>query len=203
MAQEKVCFVGNLMIDSMRYHLERARNLPLLSELGLQGKRFGLLTLHRPSNVDDRAQLEGLLQAIRVISDDLPLYFPVHPRTRAHLVGLSLGDNIHLLDPLGYLDFLCLMAHSSAVFTDSGGIQEETTALQIPCVTLRDNTERPITVEEGSNRLAGTSCVGILDAWRDVKMDPKRGKIPQFWDGHAAERCLTAIRAACSVSSER
>jgi UDP-N-acetylglucosamine 2-epimerase (non-hydrolysing) len=195
---EKVCFVGNLMIDSLLFHLERARALPLLSELGLQGKRFGLLTLHRPANVDDKEQLQELLKAIRAISDDLPLYFPVHPRTRAHLAGLNLGGNIHLLDPLGYLDFLCLMAHSSVVFTDSGGIQEETTALQIPCVTLRNNTERPITVEEGSNRLAGTTCAGILEAWQDVKAQPQRGKVPQFWDGHAAERCLAAIRAACS-----
>lgn len=191
-----VRFVGNLMIDSLFYHLERAAALPILDELGLRGERFGLVTLHRPSNVDDPAQLAEILRALRVIADDVPLYFPVHPRTRTRLEPAQLGGRIQLLDPLGYLDFVCLMSHSAVVLTDSGGIQEETTALRIPCLTLRNNTERPITVEEGTNRLAGTRYEGILAAWKDVRRNPGHGRIPEFWDGKAAERCVEAIRAA-------
>jgi len=193
---ETVRFVGNLMIDSLFFHLERAGDSPIVENLGLKGKRYGLVTLHRPSNVDDPAQLGEILRALRVIASDLPLYFPVHPRTHDRLQADELGGNIHLLDPLGYLDFICMMSHSAAVFTDSGGIQEETTALRIPCLTLRNNTERPITVEEGTNRLAGTTYDGIVKAWEDVKQSPGRGRIPELWDGKAAERCVDAIRAA-------
>jgi UDP-N-acetylglucosamine 2-epimerase (non-hydrolysing) len=196
---EQVRFVGNLMVDSLLFHLEIARRLPLVDDLGLRGKRFGLVTLHRPANVDNPEQLSEILRAARVISQDLPLYFPVHPRTRAHLQGRELGEAIHLLDPLGYLDFVCMMSHSAAVFTDSGGIQEETTALQIPCLTLRNNTERPITVEQGSNRLAGTTYDGILASWQDVKDRPRKGRVPEFWDGRAAERCIEAISSALRV----
>ncbi len=193
---ETVRFVGNLMIDSLFFHLQRAGESPIVDNLGLKGQRFGLVTLHRPANVDEPEQLGELLRALKVISADLKLYFPVHPRTRARLQADELGKNIHLLDPLGYLDFICMMSRSAAVFTDSGGIQEETTALRIPCVTLRNNTERPITVEVGTNRLAGTAYEGILNAWNDVKKNPERGHIPELWDGKAAERCLDAIRTA-------
>jgi len=191
---ERVRYVGNLMIDSLFFHLKSAAASTVLPKLDLQGRRFGLITLHRPSNVDDPSQLKELLRALRVVSADLPLYFPVHPRTRSRLGDELAGDNIHLLEPQGYLDFVCLMSHSSVVFTDSGGIQEETTALRIPCVTLRENTERPITVAEGTNRLAGTSFGGIIRAWEDVKSAPGKGTIPEFWDGKAAGRCVEEIR---------
>jgi UDP-N-acetylglucosamine 2-epimerase (non-hydrolysing) len=197
---EKIGFVGNLMIDSLRFHLERSKGSKIVDDLGLAEREFGLVTLHRPSNVDDPAQLEELLRALRAISDDVPLYFPVHPRTRVRLQDHELGGRIRLLDPLGYLDFLCLMARSAAVFTDSGGIQEETTALGIPCLTLRNNTERPITIEEGTNRLAGTAYQSILNAWKALKESPKAGRIPKFWDGKAAERCVVAIRSALENS---
>jgi UDP-N-acetylglucosamine 2-epimerase (non-hydrolysing) len=193
---EQIRVVGNLMIDSLLFHLERASGLPILDNLRLREQKFGLVTLHRPANVDNAEQLREILRALRLISDDLPLYFPVHPRTRSHLLGSELGSRIHLLDPLGYLNFVCLMSHSALVLTDSGGIQEETTALQIPCLTLRNNTERPITVNEGTNRLAGTTYDSILNAWKDVKGNPRHGRIPKFWDGKAAERCIQAIRAA-------
>jgi UDP-N-acetylglucosamine 2-epimerase (non-hydrolysing) len=194
--EEKICFVGNLMIDSLFHHLERAKGLPLIDHLGLRGRRFGLVTLHRPSNVDDPEQLQQILQALNVISEDAPLYFPVHPRTRARINGTQASPGLHLLEPLGYLDFLCLMSHSSVVLTDSGGIQEETTALGIPCLTLRRETERPITIDEGTNRLAGTTPQTILNAWNELATNPKAGRIPKLWDGRAAERCLKAIHHA-------
>jgi len=194
-AVEKVVFVGNLMIDSLYFHLERSKSSQILENLGLRGQRFGLITLHRPSNVDDPAQLGELLRALRVIADDVPLYFPVHPRTRARLQDMEIGSRIHLLEPLGYLDFVCLMAQSTIVLTDSGGIQEETTALSVPCLTLRGNTERPITIQEGTNRLAGTSYESVLNAWKQTVSSPRTGKIPKLWDGQAAERCVAAIRA--------
>jgi UDP-N-acetylglucosamine 2-epimerase (non-hydrolysing) len=192
----KVQLVGNLMIDSLLFHLERSRNSRILEELGLRDKRFGLVTLHRPANVDDPAQLHELLRALKVIAEDLMLYFPVHPRTRTRLQDCDLGSHIRLLDPLGYLDFVCLMSHSAVVLTDSGGIQEETTALGIPCLTLRNNTERPITIEEGTNRLAGTTYNCIVNTWQEFREQPKSGKIPKHWDGKAAERCVQSIRAA-------
>jgi UDP-N-acetylglucosamine 2-epimerase (non-hydrolysing) len=197
-APEKIHFVGNLMIDSLFFHLERARNSPILDELGLRGKSFGLVTLHRPSNVDDHAQLQEILGGLQIISQDLPLYFPVHPRTRARLDGQELAPGLRLLEPLGYLDFVCLMSHSAVVLTDSGGIQEETTALSIPCLTLRNNTERPVTIDEGTNTLAGTNRASILAAWQELKSTPKLGRVPELWDGNAAKRSIVAIRALFS-----
>jgi UDP-N-acetylglucosamine 2-epimerase (non-hydrolysing) len=192
---EKICFVGNLMIDSLYFQLERSRSSQILDRLGLRGKRFGLITLHRPSNVDDAAQLEQLLRALREIAaDKLPLLFPVHPRTRSRLQDPQLTGALHLLEPLGYTDFVALMSQAAVVFTDSGGVQEETTALGIPCLTLRANTERPITVEQGTNRLAGTSYESILRAWSDLNSNPPCGKVPSLWDGQAALRCVDAIR---------
>jgi len=195
-APDKIHLVGNLMIDSLLFNLERSRRSKILDELGLRDQPFGLVTLHRAANVDDQQHLQELLGALRAISNDLVLYFPVHPRTRTRLENSDLGPRILLLDPLGYLDFVCLMSNSAVVLTDSGGVQEETTALGISCLTLRNNTERPITIEEGTNRLAGTSYESILDAWRKLKNSPKSAKIPRFWDGEAAGRCVDAIRMA-------
>lgn len=197
---EKIGFVGNLMIDSLYFHLERSKHSRVLDDLGLRNQRFGLVTLHRPANVDDPAQLQQLLSALQAIAQDVPLYFPAHPRTQARLNGRGLCSRMHMMDPLSYLDFVCLMAHSAVVFTDSGGIQEETTALGISCLTLRNNTERPVTISEGTNRLAGTTCESILDAWRDLKANPVQGRVPNLWDGKAAERSVQAIyNAICAI----
>lgn len=197
-AEEKIVMVGNLMIDSLFFHLKRAEESDIAARCGLkENQRFGLVTLHRPANVDDAGQLAGIMEALREISRDLPLLFPVHPRTRQRLSegGAGTGDQIRLLDPLGYIDFLGLMRQAAIVFTDSGGIQEETTALGLPCLTIRDNTERPITVEQGTNTLAGTRPEGILAAWKQINRQPKQGRIPPMWDGRAAERCRDAVWA--------
>jgi UDP-N-acetylglucosamine 2-epimerase (non-hydrolysing) len=155
-----------------------------------------LVTLHRPANVDDDRQLGEILQALSVIADDLPLYWPMHPRTRARIAQAEnpFSDQIHSLEPLGYLDFLCLQASSSIVLTDSGGIQEETTVLGIPCLTMRENTERPATISYGTNRLAGTRKETILEAWKQSRADRREPRIPPLWDGHAGPRCHAAIR---------
>jgi UDP-N-acetylglucosamine 2-epimerase (non-hydrolysing) len=198
---DRIHLVGNLMIDTLRLNAQKARQSDILVRLGTAAKSYGLVTLHRPSNVDDPAQLTEIMETLSTIASEIPLYFPVHPRTRArlndHKIDVHLG--IQLIDPLGYLDFLSLMSDSSVVLTDSGGIQEETTALGIPCLTLRDNTERPATIEEGTNILAGTRKGSILAAWAEMKRAPKTGRIPRYWDGHAAARCLEVLRAYFSV----
>jgi UDP-N-acetylglucosamine 2-epimerase (non-hydrolysing) len=196
--RDRVRFVGNLMIDSLRFHLRRAQGRDTRQRLGVPpGQPYGVVTLHRPSNVDDIRMLSSIVDALSVISEDLPLWFSVHPRTREriNMSGLVMPARIHMTGPLGYLDFLALMEGSAAVLTDSGGIQEETTALGILCLTLRENTERPITISQGTNVLAGTSKESILRAWREQQDRPKTGAIPELWDGCAAERCVDAIAA--------
>lgn len=191
----RIAVVGNLMIDSLRRSLPAALQSDIRDRLGIADDAFGLVTLHRPANVDREEQLAEIVAALRVIADQIPLFWAVHPRTRERLerAHIVLGSSIHLLAPLGYLDFLHLQAKSSVILTDSGGIQEESTVLGIPCLTLRENTERPITVESGTNRLAGTRKETILRAWRENAESPKRGVIPPLWDGRAGERCLEAI----------
>jgi UDP-N-acetylglucosamine 2-epimerase (non-hydrolysing) len=193
---DRIHFTGNVMIDSLRRHLERAMKSEIRGRLGISGDRFGLVTLHRPANVDNDRQLIEILEALSVISSDLPLYWPMHPRTRDRIdqAAILLSDRIHSIEPLGYLDFLCLQASSSVVLTDSGGVQEETTVLGVPCLTLRDNTERPATIEHGTNRLAGTRKETILEAWNQARTDKREGKIPPLWDGQAALRCHSALR---------
>lgn len=200
---DKVVFVGNLMIDSLYFQMERAGASRIADELGVTQKRFGLVTLHRPSNVDDYTQLQQVFRALEEISrvDDLPLIFPVHPRTRAKL-GETRNAGIKLLEPLGYTDFVSLMSQAAVVFTDSGGVQEETTALGIPCLTLRNNTERPITIEQGTNRLAGASYESIVKSWKELKQNPPSGRIPALWDGKAAFRCIEAILNAFSSGKQ-
>jgi UDP-N-acetylglucosamine 2-epimerase (non-hydrolysing) len=190
---ERIRMIGNLMIDSLRKHLEQALGSDIRRRL-IAEERYGLVTLHRPANVDSDTQLEEILGALTEISRELPLYWPVHPRTRSKLAAKDFtSENIHLLDPLGYLDFLCLEAQSAVVLTDSGGIQEETTVLGVPCLTLRENTERPVTIECGTNRLAGNSKESILKAWRESVTRPKTGQIPPFWDGDAGTRAHAAL----------
>ncbi len=194
--EERIHLIGNLMIDSLRKNQKRAASSDVLEKLGLSPKQYGVITLHRPANVDSAEQLTEILEALVEISRTVPLYFPVHPRTKARLtdVGLPPDSRIHLIEPFGYLDFLHLMSQSAIMLTDSGGIQEETTVLGVPCLTLRENTERPVTIEQGTNTLAGTSRQTILNAWQELRATPKDGRIPPMWDGKAAERALKVIR---------
>lgn len=195
-APERIHLVGNLMIDSLRQHLERARTSEIADRLGVRGKPYGLITLHRPGNVDDVDSLGEILGALSVIAEFLPLLWPMHPRTRSrlHSSGIELSSGIRVLEPLGYLDFLSLEADSSIVLTDSGGIQEETTALGVSCLTLRDNTERPATIQFGTNRLAGTRKATILRAWEEAQRSPRVNQIPPLWDGQAGPRCYEVLR---------
>jgi UDP-N-acetylglucosamine 2-epimerase (non-hydrolysing) len=200
-AEARIHFVGNTMIDTLLRHIDRARSLPL-PELVTRGQ-YAVLTLHRPSNVDGATALEGICSAVLDIGRLIPVVFPVHPRTRARLeqFGLlqSLEDHgaIHLLEPLGYLRFLGLVAQSRMVLTDSGGIQEETTVLGIPCITMRPNTERPITCEVGTNILVGTSPDAIRAAAIAVlERGVRRSSIPKKWDGLAATRIVDTLLSA-------
>lgn len=200
----RVHFVGNVMIDTLLYNRPRATGAADLLA-GLPGgerllgeKDYGLLTLHRPSNVDDPDVLQRLLAVLRELSEALPLVFPVHPRTRARIkaAGLEgqLEGDILALPPLGYLDMLGLMDGARLVLTDSGGIQEETTALGVPCITLRENTERPITVTEGTNTVVGTDPEVIRAAFQDVLDGAgKVCRVPEYWDGRAAERIAAVL----------
>jgi len=199
-ADEKVHLVGNVMIDTLLRHRERAESSSIVGDLGLEESGYAVLTLHRPSNVDDPAVLGKLLDALEVVQRDQPIVFPAHPRTREKLAHSGLAErvaelrNLRMLDPVGYLDFLKLMASARLVLTDSGGIQEETTILQVPCLTLRDNTERPITVEMGTNRIVGQDPERIVTAYREVmERGAGGGRIPPLWDGHAAERIVEVL----------
>ncbi len=224
-SDRKVHFVGNTMIDSLLAFKGKAEGSPILDKLGLRNSdsnhssangtvRYALLTLHRPSNVDQRATLLNVLEGLEELSNSWPVIFPAHPRTQKRIAEFGLerffstengcqgrekshstraNGRIQLIDPLGYLDFLCLMEHAAVVVTDSGGIQEETTCLGVPCVTVRENTERPITVKVGTNVLAGTSKEGIRQATRRQFESKATGAVPEAWDGRSAERIVDAI----------
>lgn len=200
-ASDKIHLVGNVMIDTLLRHRERAEASRVLETLDLAPGGYAVLTLHRPSNVDDPAILAKLLDVIEVIVADQPLIFPVHPRTRQKLEQFGLAGRVaaqpklRLFDPVGYLDFLKLMAHAGVVLTDSGGIQEETTILGVPCLTLRENTERPVTVELGTNRIVGQQPDRIVSAYREVMngRGARRGA-PPLWDGSAAQRIVAVLR---------
>ena len=187
------------MIDSQHFYAEEAERSTLLGDLGLESKRYGLVTLHRPSNVDDLSTLQPILDALVTIGADCPLLFPVHPRTRGVLENSGIdipAQRLRLLDPVGYLDFSKLMRHSAIVLTDSGGIQEETTVLGVPCLTIRENTERPITCELGTNTLVGLDRDRIVaEAGRVLSEGVSGARIPDLWDGHAAERIADVIAA--------
>ncbi len=200
-ADTRIHLVGNVMIDTLLRHRERAEQSRVLETLGLVAGGYAILTLHRPSNVDDPGVLAKLLDALEVIAADQPLIFPVHPRTRQKLEQFGLAARVaaqrelRLVDPIGYLDFLKLMAHARVVLTDSGGIQEETTILGVPCLTLRENTERPITVELGNNRLVGHHPERILAAYRAVTASRgTQNRTPPLWDGGAAARIVRVLR---------
>jgi UDP-N-acetylglucosamine 2-epimerase (non-hydrolysing) len=190
----RIHFVGNVMIDTLVRFREQARHRTAITDLALTPGGYAVLTLHRPSNVDDPATLGQLLAGIAVVQRDFPVVFPVHPRTRERLHGLGVAEGLRLVEPLGYLDFIQLMSGAACVLTDSGGIQEETTVLGVPCLTLRQNTERPVTLKVGTNRLVGLDGDAIAAAWSEIRRGEwAKGRIPELWDGHASERIAKVI----------
>ena len=213
--EEKIYFVGNVMIDTLLKYKERAKKSKILEKLGLnkdlQVRSYALLTLHRPSNVDNRETFINILKALKNVSEKIPIIFPAHPRTQRQIKSFGLEkyfnfvniesnscvnirNSINLLNPLSYLDFLNLMANAKFVLTDSGGIQEETTILNIPCLTLRENTERPVTLKEGTNTIVGSNPEKIISKSMDILNGKKKiGRIPKLWDGKAAERIINIL----------
>lgn len=216
-SKEKIFFVGNVMIDTLLKQKKKAQGSDVLSRLGLTGSKtearrpkplpYAVLTLHRPSNVDKKENLSGIMEAVSVISEKTPVIFPIHPRTRKkidefrlqHFFNASAGKpakkaGIYLTEPLGYLDFLNLMSNTRLILTDSGGLQEEATVLGVPCITLRENTERPVTVTEGTNKVVGTNKLKIIEEGLNALRDgARKRRIPELWDGKAAERIVEII----------
>jgi len=215
---DKIFFVGNVMIDALMRNFSKIQKSSIVSTLGLTDKGYALITLHRPSNVDRPETLRRIFGVLRAIGQDMPVIFPIHPRTRANIRKFGLfesgdardasfsrnGHGVQLLEPVRYIDFLTLMRSAKFVLTDSGGIQEEATVLRVPCLTMRQNTERPVTVEVGANVLVGTDPEDVLDAVRQVSNQPLPPyEMPLMWDGHAAERIVRVlIRQAKWIASE-
>ncbi len=206
---ERIFLVGNVMIDTLLRHRERAARTGILEQMGLGPRRYALLTLHRPANVDDPATLSRLMEVLDRVACDWPIVFPIHPRTRARLeaLGLQWRGQWKWIEPLGYLEFLALMDGARLVMTDSGGVQEETTVLGVPCLTLRENTERPATIRLGTNRLAGTDPDRIWKAYEAVREGAVQpGPLPPLWDGRAAERIADALEksvASCALGQRK
>jgi UDP-N-acetylglucosamine 2-epimerase (non-hydrolysing) len=194
-AGEKVFFVGNVMIDSLLRFRRRASESDILQRLRLQSKQYALVTLHRPSNVDDLDQLRAIAEFLNELATATPVVFPIHPRTQQRLKDGGLGmPDVMLIPPLGYLDFLQLMAESRFTLTDSGGIQEETTVLGVPCLTLRENTERPATITNGTNRLIGTDlCKARVAVAEVLSQDHAARPVPELWDGRASGRIVQIL----------
>lgn len=199
-ADSKVFFTGNIMIDSLLATLDIVKRSDILDKLKLQPRQYAVMTLHRPSNVDDPETLQYVLNTVAEVARKVPVIFPCHPRTRNNISRFALDEvvknsSLTLIDPLGYVDFCRLTYESKFVLTDSGGIQEETTYLQIPCITMRENTERPITVTVGTNVMTGNDRAKILatvDAI--ISGNPKQGRIPDLWDGHTAARIVEILK---------
>ncbi len=197
---EKVFLVGNVMIDTLLKNKTKADESTILDDLGIRPGGYAAMTMHRPSNVDDPIVFARLLDAIEEIQKDLPIIFPIHPRTRNSIARMGFQDRVdamsglRLIEPAGYLDFLKLTSNAKLVLTDSGGIQEETTILKVPCITMRENTERPVTVDVGSNQIVGTDPAKILQAYRNVTDGRWRTpQVPELWDGRAAERIVEIL----------
>jgi UDP-N-acetylglucosamine 2-epimerase (non-hydrolysing) len=201
-----IYYVGHVMVDNLLYQAAKLSRMStagfetdkIKATHGIEGKRYGVVTLHRPSNVDSAEMMTRICGALKEIAVELPLVFPAHPRTRINLsrFGIDLGPDIILTPPQPYMSFLNLWKDAAVVLTDSGGLQEETTALGVPCVTIRENTERPITVEEGSNVLTGTDPARIIaEVRRILRGEGKRGRRPHLWDGRAAQRIVEALAA--------
>ena len=213
--ESKIFFVGNVMIDSLDESRLLWERSTIHQRLGLTNGQYGVVTLHRPSNVDDPVTLQGLMDALGEVARHIPVVFPVHPRTRKCLSSLNgsppllpldrgstPASGVYCLEPLGYLDFMALVAKARMVLTDSGGLQEETTALGIPCLTLRDNTERPVTVTHGTNRVVGSSPGRIVDeAYRLLKAPQPFPSRPPLWDGQASKRIVTILRERVAPST--
>jgi UDP-N-acetylglucosamine 2-epimerase (non-hydrolysing) len=197
---EIIHLVGNVMIDTLERFLPKARKKATAKTMGLEDKNYALLTLHRPSNVDQVDDLKTLTLQLSKVQEELPILFPIHPRTRARLESSGIISswealpNMKMVEPLGYLDFLSLMSSARVVLTDSGGIQEETTVLGVPCLTLRDNTERPITVDQGTNQLVGARGDNLEEAFNIViSQNIFNSNRPELWDGRAAQRIIGVI----------
>jgi UDP-N-acetylglucosamine 2-epimerase (non-hydrolysing) len=202
--KKQVFFVGNVMIDTLYFGLEKLKSRKTVKRSRWHAGKpanhaYAVVTLHRPSNVDDKEKIQDILLALKEISQDMPIYFPIHPRTEKNIRSFNLNSlirqsNIHTMPPMSYLEFLALWKDASLVLTDSGGIQEETTVLGIPCFTIRENTERPITIKEGTNILVGTTGKGIFKAYRTFKKGKlKKGHVPKFWDGRSAKRIINML----------
>jgi len=198
--KEKIHFVGNVMIDTLLYCVKKSQESSIMAALNLVKGEFALLTLHRPSNVDVKDTFERIISALEKIQQQIQIVFPMHPRTRARLAEFGFAGkfermaNLIVTEPLGYLDFLKLESNCKFALTDSGGLQEETTVLGIPCLTLRENTERPATITEGTNTLVGTDPEKIIEeSMKIFAGEGKSGRIPKFWDGKAAERIVAII----------
>ena len=203
--ESKVHFTGNVMIDSLNSHLEKAKKSDVLERMEMSPGDYALVTLHRPANVDDKEVFTGLLNALCEISEKMPVLFPVHPRSRKQMNSFGLQDkidafpNLKIIEPLGYLDFMQCTANAKVVVTDSGGIQEETTVLGIPCITARDNTERPITCSLGTNVIVGRDPQKILaEVQKVLDGTAKKGQIPPLWDGKASERIVKILWEECT-----
>jgi UDP-N-acetylglucosamine 2-epimerase (non-hydrolysing) len=192
---DQIYLVGNVMVDTLLANLERARGRSIIADLGLIAGRYGVVTLHRPANVDSEAVLRPLLTALGSVAAECPLVYPVHPRARALLEQLDPPSGLMLIDPVGYLDFMALEAGARLVLTDSGGVQEETTVLGVPCLTLRDSTERPVTVSEGTNRVVGRDPDRIIAEARRVLYEGRMKRRPALWDGKASERIAEVLTA--------
>ncbi len=198
--EKRIHFVGNVMIDTLIKHRKRAEQTNVLETLNLEAKQYGLITLHRPANVDNEEKLKSILEGLGEISKDIPLIFAIHPRTKKNIEKFSLQNlldsfpNIRLTEPFGYLEFLKLMANAKVVLTDSGGMQEETTILGTACMTLRENTERPSTITDGTNRLVNPWRDDIIAGWQELKENPpKADRKPRLWDGQSAQRIAKII----------
>lgn len=198
----RIHFVGNVMIDTLQRCRDRADQSDVLARLGITKNGYALLTLHRPANVDDPLILEGLFRAIAHVQQQIPVVFPLHPRTRGRIEQHGLGslldslNGLILAEPQGYLDFLALQANARMALSDSGGVQEETTVLGVPCLTLRENTERPVTVSEGTNRLVGHDPVAIMTAADEILLGQSQdGRVPELWDGQASERIADVLES--------
>jgi UDP-N-acetylglucosamine 2-epimerase (non-hydrolysing) len=193
---EKIHFVGNVMIDTLRRHLPLATLDRVRDRIAVERGAYAVLTLHRPSNVDDRDTFTSILRAVRHVASRMPVVFPVHPRTRNRVRELGLEaqlDGVITTDPLGYIDFLALTSHARLILTDSGGLQEESTALGIPCLTLRENTERPVTVTHGTNQVVGTRTDAIVAGVDRALEGAFEKRLPELWDGRAADRIASVI----------